>query len=198
MRQIKDRPPFCVHKGVYSFSNVPTMPEYTVAGYTVVDMSADRLGSLYPLVRAAFPGTSFERWLACGREMIGRGGVLALCGSDNSPFGFLSFEVRPTLKHGRTLRVDDFVVFELGRRGDGRRALLDAVEARARMEGCSILELRSGGRGRGGDRSGKEASTWIDLGFSLEGVLVTKPIESVPAEQGREDRTTALLAEAAP
>ncbi|WP_146193545.1 hypothetical protein [Sphingosinicella humi] len=183
MRQIKDRSAVYVHKSDYSFSNVRTMQEYTLAEHTVVDIEEDGLGPVYPLVRAAMPDVSLEQWLAYGSGLGGSGGVLGLSGPDGSLFGFATYEVRIALKHGRILHVDHFVIFELSGAGAARRALQNALEALARARGCGSIELRTSRRAY---VDNGRAGVWTGLGYALDGAFFVKTLAAAVAlDKGR-------------
>ena len=152
------------------------MQGYPLPVYTVVDIDEGRLGSVYPLVRIAMPEISPAQWATYARELARRGWVLGLSGPDESLFGFLTCRVERTLRHGPVLHVDNFIVFELGRMGLGRRLLLEAAEARARKEGCAVSELRLSARGHGGDERGL-AQSWSKLDYWAGDVLLMKPVE---------------------
>ena len=148
--------------------------------FILVDLSEDRLDSVYPLVRAAMPEVSRRQWLDYGREVLARGGMVGLGAPDGSLFGFLTWRTETSLRRGRILRVDDFVTFELSRAGAGRKALCEAADEIARARGCEAVELRLGSRSFGSVFA--RADGWSELGHVLDGVHLVRPI--VP-EHGR-------------
>lgn len=166
------------------------MQEYTVPGYTVVDMSEDGFESLYPLVRTALPDVSLSQWFGYARPIKKRGGILALVGSNETLFGFLTYRLEMTLKHGPVLRLNNFVTFELSRAGAGRRALYDAAEELARKLKCAAVELRVSGRGYNDD-AWASAQTWAGLGFQLESVVLSKRL----IEDAKVDRRLVLASD---
>ena len=158
--------------------------------FSVVDIDEKAFAAAYPLVRTAAPDVSAEQWSAYAHKVRMRGGLLGLMGPQSTLFGLLTYRNEVSLCHGRIFVVDNFLTFELNRAAPGRRALYDAAEALARMQGCKAIELRLDSRGYAIDASAK-ARGWLNLGHSLEAVVFTKILDAVSATDGGEVRLRA-------
>ena len=85
---------------------------------TVQQLTYDRLGEAYPLIRTA-THVSLERWLEFGAELLkADGGVIAVVASDHYVHGVAAFRPRSHLRHDQGLDVEAMVAFDL--RGNDR------------------------------------------------------------------------------
>ena len=145
--------------------------------FSVVDIDENLFGAAYALARTALPEVSAKQWSDYARNARAQGGLLGLVGAQGTLFGFVSYRIGAALRHGRTLQIDHFVTLELSRSAPGRRALCGAVEALARKQGCTAIEVRMDSRGYA-DGGTAKAQGWTSLGHSLEAVVFTKSLEA--------------------
>ena len=111
------------------------MPEFRLS-----HLSPDQMDMAYGLVRIAMPETHLPEWQSYARSLLGSGGaVLALTAPDGTIHGLASYMPEPSLRHGKVLRVDTFIAFELSRRAPARKALCDGLQATAEELGCSTV-----------------------------------------------------------
>ena len=154
--------------------------------YTVVDLPEDRLDSVYPLVRTFNAAIRPEQWRAYFDALRPNGGVLILTAED-TPFGFMAYRKLERLPQGLILEIDLVVTFELCRIGEGRRALSEAVEALARNQGCTALEVRLCGQGYA-DATAAKPCSFASLGYKLNGSILRKTLFSDPPSRATEGR----------
>jgi hypothetical protein len=143
-------------------------PQFYVVGLGLAEASA-----AYPLIRAIAPEVSLEDWLDYVRRRGREDGFIGLYGESGAVVGLASYRICDRLRYGRVLALDDFVTFELSQAAPGRAALMAAVEERARVLGCTGMEVRTGARGYADARSPK-ASGWLGLGLSMDSVIFGK------------------------
>lgn len=149
--------------------------------FSVLDIDEKLLDSAYALVRTVMPGVTANQWLDYASDALWRGGLLALVGPRDDLFGFFAWRLEHGLRRGKTLRIDQFVTFELSRSAPGRRTLYQAAEALAFDHGCKAIELRieTCGDATGGAST---AQYWFDLGCSLDSMIFGKPVATARVE----------------
>ena len=154
--------------------------------FTVIQVGADRLDSTLPLVRMAAPLTSARQWRRYVESLsAGGGGLLAAFARDTRPHGIAAYRIEDDLAHGRTLRVEPMVTFEINRSAPARTALCAALERLARAQGCACLTIATGSRGFA-DLHGMKAEAWAPLGFELGSVSLIKrlvPLDRLTAAE---------------
>ena len=143
--------------------------------FSVVDIDEKQLDAAYALVRTVMPDVSAQQWREYAGSARMRGGLLGLVGPNENLFGFLAYRDEHSLRHGRTLHIDQFVTFELSRSAPGRQALYEAAEALARSRDCKAIELRLEKCGIA-NSSVSKAQYWFDLGCSLDSMIFCKPL----------------------
>lgn len=143
--------------------------------FYVVGLSPAEAGKAYPLVRSIAPEITLEEWLDYVARRCREGGLIGLFGEDDTLVGLASYRLGERLRHGLVLALDDFVTFELSKAAPGRAALMAAAEERARLLGCTGIEVRTGARGIA-DTASPKASGWLGLGLALDSVMFVKPL----------------------
>jgi hypothetical protein len=148
--------------------------------FTVVHLHEDRLDETLPLVRMAAPLVTPERWreFACALA-DGGGGILAAFAGDARAPRVAANRTDESLNHGRTLRVEPLVTFELSQSAPARAALCQALELLAMARGCEHLAIETGSRGYTVPR-GAKAAAWAALGFDLDSVGLGKRLRPAP------------------
>lgn len=142
--------------------------------FTVIKVGADRLDSTLPLVRMAAPLTSAWEWQAYVESLSANGGgLLAAFARDGRPHGIAAYRIEDDLAHGRTLRVEPMVTFEINRSAPARAALCEGLERLALSLNCACLMISTGSRGFA-DPRGTKAKAWAPLGFELGPVSLVK------------------------
>lgn len=142
--------------------------------FTVVHLREDRLDETLPLVRTAAPLVTAERWRRFARSLRDSdGGLLAAFDGDGRAHGVAAYRLEESLVHGRTLRVEPMVTFELSRSAPARAALCRALEFLALAKVCDSLIISAPSRGYADPQSPK-AGAWASLDFDLASVALVK------------------------
>lgn len=157
--------------------------------FTVIQVGDDRLDSTLPLVRMAAPLVSAQQWRHYVAALSESGGaLLAASARDERPHGIAAYRIEEDLSHGRTLRVEPMVTFEINRSAPARAALCEVLEQLARAQNCASLVIATRSRGFADPHSAK-AEAWAPFGFELGSIVLVKrlaPLESaVPAQSAR-------------
>ena len=106
---------------------------------TVQQLSYDRLGEAYPLIRTA-THVSLERWLEFGAELLkADGGVIAVVASDHYVHGVAAFRPRSHLRHDQGLDVEAMVAFDLRGNDRVKDVLYKELERIGRERGCRTI-----------------------------------------------------------
>lgn len=150
--------------------------------FSVVDIDEKLFDAAFALVRTAMPDVSAKQWSDYARNACAHGGLLGLVGAQGALFGFLSYRIGESLRHGQVFHIDHFVTFELSRSNPARRALCEAAEALARAHGCGTIEVRISGNNYAVCGTAK-AHCWQELGHVLDGVVFAKRLQ-VPSVAG--------------
>ena len=142
--------------------------------FTVVHLHENRLDEALPLVRTAAPLVTAERWRQFSRSLRDSdGGILAAFAGDGRAHGVAAYRLEESLVHGRTLRVEPMVTFELSRSARARAALCQALELLALAKGCDSLIISTASRGYADPQSPKTGA-WATLEFDLASVALVK------------------------
>lgn len=106
---------------------------------TVQQLTYDRLGEAYPLIRTA-THVSLERWLEFGAELLkADGGVVAVVASDHYVHGVAAFRPRSHLRHDQGLDVEAMVAFDLRGNDRVKDVLYKELERIGRERGCRTI-----------------------------------------------------------
>lgn len=149
-----------------------------LARFTVIHLPRAKLDEALPLARMAAPMLTAERWRRFARVLDKcSGGVLAAFASDGRPHGFAAYWVDESIVHGRILRVEPMVTFEIGRSAPVRAALCSALESLAKAKACEHLVISMASRGYADARSVKSRA-WAALGMEIGAVSLVKRVNS--------------------
>ena len=149
--------------------------------FTVTHLPEDRYNEALPLVRMAAPWTTAQSWRDFVRTLFaGTGGILAGFASDGRPHGIAAYCPDSSLLHGKVLRVEPLVTFEVNRAAPVRAALCEALEQLARAKGCEAILIAAASRGYAGI-AGPKAITWGALGFEIRSVELVKRLTTSPS-----------------
>lgn len=158
-----------------------------VARFTAIHLSPTKLDEALPLARMAAPMLTAERWRRFAHILdTCSGGVLAAFADDGRPHGFAAYWVDDSLVHGRVLRVEPMVTFEIARAAPVRATLCRALEALATAKSCERLVISTASRGYA-DTQGAKSRAWASLGMEIGAVSLVKRIE---ARESAEHTTT--------
>ena len=106
---------------------------------TVQQLSCDRLGEAYPLIRAA-THVSLERWLEFGAELLkAKGGVIAVVAADHYVHGVAAFRPTSHLRHDKGLEVEAIVAFDLLGNDRVKDVLYAELERIGRERSCRTI-----------------------------------------------------------
>ncbi|MGZ8286187.1 MAG: hypothetical protein ACXW27_08750 [Allosphingosinicella sp.] len=145
-----------------------------MARFTVIHLQESRLDETLPLVRTAAPLVTAERWRQFARSLRDSGGgILAAFAGDGPAHGVAAYRLEESLVHGRTLRVEPMITFELSRSAPARAALCRALELLALDKECDSLIVSAASRGYADPKSPKTGA-WATLDFDLASVALVK------------------------
>ena len=145
--------------------------------FSVSHLRTDMIPEAYALVRIAVPEVTFERWQEFADALIANGGgILGVFAGDATLHGLATYEIDNVLRHGRRLKVDTIVTFELTRLAPARKALCEALECRAAELGCTAMVLAMRSHGYADDASVK-AEGWTTLGFGLDSITFARNLQ---------------------
>lgn len=115
-----------------------------MAYLSVAEMASDEGDAAYALVRTLDPGLGPTCWSAFVKAQRARGGILVLRTPDRTVMGLASWHEADSAGGDRLMVVENFVTAELSAATPGRRRLAGAIEALARMRGCSGVRQSPG------------------------------------------------------
>lgn len=148
-----------------------------MTSFTVAPLDSAAMADAYPMVRAAAPEVEAEQWQRYAEWLRNaQGGVLGAFAPNARLHGVAAYCRDDELRHGRALRVDLIVTFELSRSAPVRRALCDALEGLAREKRCDRLTLALPSRGFA-DAASAKAESWSELGFEMDSVTLSKRLD---------------------
>lgn len=143
--------------------------------FSTFRLDQERLDEALPLVGMACPGIERERWLAYGAALARRGGgVMVATASDGAMHGLALYRPEDDLRHGKVIRVDMMLAFELNPTGPVRRSLLAALDLVGQYHEAQGLLLVIAGPGGRATASSSERSL-EGVGFRQEAALFWKP-----------------------
>lgn len=117
--------------------------------YRARALPASKVAQAYPLVQAAIPGITLERWRAfyenvehlaqasAKRQGQDSAGVMAIEDTRGYLRGLFTYRIGPDLRHGVTLTVSDIIILDLFDAESVAEVLLEAIEVLARALGCA-------------------------------------------------------------
>ncbi|MCC7427562.1 MAG: hypothetical protein IT557_11695 [Alphaproteobacteria bacterium] len=117
--------------------------------YRARALPVSKVAQAYPLVQAAVPGITLERWrsfyesiehlaqVSAKRQGQDAAGVMAIEDTRGYLRGLFSYRVGPDLRHGATLTVADIIILDLFDAESVAEVLLEAIEVLARALGCA-------------------------------------------------------------
>ena len=147
--------------------------------FTVTHLPEDRFDVALPLVRMAAPLTTAQTWREFVRTLFaGTGGILAAFAGDGRPHGIAGYCPDVSLLHGKMLRVEPLVTFEISDSAPVRAALCEGLELLARAKGCSAIIISAASRGLV-DLQNSKMRGWDSLGFGIASVDLVKRVEPI-------------------
>ena len=148
-----------------------------MTSFSVAPLDSAAMADAFPMVRAAAPDVGADQWRRYADWLRNaQGGVLGAFAPNSRLHGVAAYCRDDELRHGRTLRVDLIVTFELNRSAPGRRALCDALAGLAREKHCDRLTLALPSRGFA-DAASAKAASWSELGFEMDSVTLSKSLD---------------------
>lgn len=155
--------------------------------FIVTYLQESELALAFPLVRSVAPEAGLARWQAYARSLFeAEGGVLGVS-TGGSLQGIAIYRPEETLRHGRTLRVETIVSFELNQAAPARAAMCEALELLAASKGCPTLTVTMPSRGYVDPQSDK-ADRWATLGLAADSVVFSRKVEAAGAPTARRSK----------
>lgn len=144
--------------------------------FTISQPGPGVIAQAYPLVRMTAPEVTLEQWREhAGRLFATGGGILAVSAGDSSLLGLATYRPEEDLRHGRVLRIDTIVTFELSHTSPARQALCEGLDRLARELGCSAVTLTLDCRGYV-EPACPKCESWLKLGLEPETVTLAKTL----------------------
>lgn len=146
-------------------------------------LSGERIDQAYPLVQAALPQVSLEKWRDFARRKIaGNGatsGIQSVLTEQDYVAGLSVYRVEEDLCHGSTLIADHFMALDLFSRGAVIHALADFLEDLARRHGCGAVHTHIAERAnRWNGPSDCMASILCERGHVVKSLRLCKLVET--------------------
>ena len=133
---------------------------------TVQQLTYDRLGEAYPLIRTA-THVSLDRWLEFGSELLNAGGgVIAVVAADHYVHGVAAYRPRTHLRHDQGLDVEAMVAFDLRGNDRVKDVLNKELERIGRERGCRTIYFTMAAKNA--EPSSKARAGLERLGLKLE------------------------------
>lgn len=145
--------------------------------FSMLPLSAGEIGPAFPLVNAAYPTVDLARWRRFVEPLVeasasSSAGASGMRNEAGYFCGLMAYRVDRDLQYGLLLVVTLFVALDLVDETAAVRALLDAIEAKARELDCVAVHIRLGGEQSSLAKNVKAA------GFRAEAQLFSKPVEA--------------------
>ena len=157
--------------------------------YLVSPLTAERIPAAFPLVSVLQTGVTEDAWNSYAATLIGLAGsgvgpgIVTVQGEYGCIYGLSVYRVKPDLRRGRILEIENFaVVNPVGARHAGRVLLL-ALEKLARERGCHCMTvglLNPGLRRRLRAPDDPTADFFKSAGFRGEPLRLRKCFETAP------------------
>ena len=116
-------------------------------GFAVRPLSPDRVDEAYPVVRAAMPDLSLERWRDFASRAVGEPavspppGIMLVESAQGYIYGLCAYRLQHDIRHGRVLVIEELVTLGLVDGASVAATLIAALEERARELGCAAMNL---------------------------------------------------------
>lgn len=117
------------------------------SAYDVRPLNLDQVPQAYPVVSILDPDLSPDQWSSYAIDLLtwpngtGQRNILTVQNEQNHIFGLSIHWVKPDLRQGRILEIENFAVVDvIGNRAPAR-ILLAALEEIAREQGCSCVSI---------------------------------------------------------
>jgi len=154
-------------------------------------LDSDQVRQAYALVRIGAPETTLEQWQAYAESLGGSGGgVLGVFAGDNTIHGVATYLPETSLRHGRILRIDNFVTFELSHAAPARQALCEGLNLLAKGLGCDAVTLTLSGRSYS-EATCPKCDGWIALGLEPDGMTFARKVGEAQSPQKPRQRQRA-------
>ena len=116
--------------------------------YTVTPLVPDQIAQAYALIQAAESSISLKQWrdfvgsVTCpAKKAASNRGIMTLRDEEGYIFGLFTYFVRPDLRHGRVLVVDNFLAMTLLDRRGLAEALLSSMARIGEEHGCQAINM---------------------------------------------------------
>ncbi len=116
--------------------------------YTVTPLVPDQIAQAYALIQAAESSVSLEQWqdfvgylTSPGKDGASRRGIMTLRNGEGYIFGLFTYFVRPDLRHGQVLVVDNFLAMTLLDRRGLAEVLLSSMARIGEEHGCHAINM---------------------------------------------------------
>ena len=117
------------------------------SGYDVRPLNLDQVPQAYPVVSILDPDLGPDQWSSYAIDLLtwsdgtGQRSILTVQNEQNHIFGLSIYCVKPDLRQGRILEIENFAVVDvIGNRAPAR-ILLAALEKIAREQACSCVSI---------------------------------------------------------
>ncbi len=116
--------------------------------YTVTPLAPGQIAQAYALIQVAESSISLKQWrdfvdsVTCpAKKAAPNRGIMTLRDEEGYIFGLFTYFVRPDLRHGRVLVVDNFLAMTLLDRKGLAEALLSSIARIGEEHGCHAINM---------------------------------------------------------
>ena len=115
--------------------------------YLVRPLGADQIAQAYPLVSIFEPELTQERWSDYAGALIAQDGkaqdhsIITVQSTQKAIYGLSVYWLRPDLRRGRILEIENFAVVDITGNRKAAILLLRALEDLARRSSCSCVSI---------------------------------------------------------
>ena len=110
-------------------------------------LATEQILQAYTLVSLFDPELGLDQWTAYASQLLGTNedraqGILTVQTRDSYIYGLCAHWLRPDLRRGSVLEIDNFAVIAMARGGTIANLLLRSLEKTGRESGCSCISVK--------------------------------------------------------
>jgi hypothetical protein len=115
--------------------------------YVVRPLAADQISQAYPLVAIFDPSLTQDQWADYASALISEKGegehhsIITVQSAQDYIYGLSVYWLRPDLRQGKILEIENFAVVDITGNRTAAKALLQALQRVALRLGCSCISI---------------------------------------------------------
>jgi hypothetical protein len=148
-------------------------------------LERDQIAQAYALIQSTDPAMTLDRWARFAHKLIApqrsnrHGGIMTVQTEAGYMCGLFAFEIVDDLRLNRTLAIRNVFAISLVQPEAIIRALLEAAESLANLNGCAAITAIVD-KDHEGPGNGWVAGQLASNGFSRAGIFSAKPLGALP------------------